>query len=270
MKIGVVGVGVVGTANKVGFEKLGHDVIVHDIKLGTTIDVVMDTECVFVCVPTPSKPNGDCNTDIVESVITEINEQDYKGVVAIRSSTVPGFTRSMIRKFPDLQICFVPEFVRERCAEHDFINEHEVLAIGTNDNYVFDLIKRAHGHYPKNTVHLSPTEAEILKYYLNLYAATRVTFANVFYEICDKLDSDYKRVKDAYILTGRAGDMYLDVSEDLRGYGGVCLPKDTRAIINLLKELDLDLSFFETVDSDNSKFKTTIFNGMRHENGRED
>ena len=64
--------------------------------------------------------------------------------------------------------------------------------------------------------------------------------------------------------------MYLDVSEDLRGYGGVCLPKDTRAIINLIKKLDLDLQFFDTVDSDNSKFKTTIFNGMRHEIGKED
>lgn len=270
MNVGIVGIGVVGSANKAGFEKLGHNVLVHDIKLGTTISDVLDTECVFVCVPTPSKSNGDCNTDIVESVIEELSKAEYKGVVAIRSSTVPGFTRLMSEQYKNLQICFVPEFVRERCAEHDFINEHELLAIGTKDNYVFDLIKNVHGHFPKNVVHLSQTEAEILKYYLNLYAATRVTFANVFYEICESLDADYKRIKDAYILTGRAGDMYLDVSEDLRGYGGVCLPKDTRAIINLIKKLDLDLQFFDTVDSDNSKFKTTIFNGMRHEIGKED
>ena len=265
MNIGIVGLGVVGSANKAGFVQLGHTVVVHDIKLNTTIDTVQNTECVFICVPTPSKPNGDCNTDIVESVIKELDSINYKGIIAIRSSTVPGFTQSMLDKYNNRQICFVPEFVRERCAEHDFINEHEMLAVGTKDNYIYDTVVKAHGHYPKHTVQLSPSEAEILKYYLNLYAATRVTFANVFYEICEKLDSDYKRVKDAYILTGRAGDMYLDVSKDLRGYGGMCLPKDTRAIINLLDKLELDLDFFKTIDNDNNKFKTTVFNGMRGE-----
>ena len=265
MRIGIVGLGVVGSANRSGFEQLGHDISVHDIKLDTTIQSVADTECVFVCVPTPSKPTGECNTDIVESVIHELDQIDYTGVIAIRSSTVPGFTQTMIDKYTRRQICFVPEFVRERCAEHDFINEHEMLAVGTKDNYVYELIVRAHGHYPRNTVQLSPSEAEILKYYLNLYAATRVTFANVFYEIAQQLDCDYKRIKDAYILTGRAGDMYLDVSNELRGYGGMCLPKDTRAIIRLIEQMGLDLDFFKTIDSDNSKFKTTVFNGMRGE-----
>lgn len=265
MKLGIIGLGVVGSANKTGFEQLGHTVCVHDIRMDTTIQDVLDSECVFVCVPTPSKPNGDCNTDIVESVIADLDAHDYKGIIAIRSSTVPGFTQSMLDKYTQRQICFVPEFVRERCAVHDFINEHEMLAVGTKDNYVYDTVVKAHGHYPRHTVQLSPSEAEILKYYLNLYAATRVTFANVFYEICQKLDSDYTRVKDAYILTGRAGDMYLDVSNELRGYGGMCLPKDTRAIINLIDKLQLDLDFFKTVDSDNKKFKTTVFNGMRGE-----
>jgi len=265
MKLGIIGSGVVGGANKTGFEQLGHNVIVHDTKFDTSIDIVSNTECTFICVPTPSKPNGDCNTDIVESVIQELDSIDYKGIIAIRSSTVPGFTQSMIDTYTNRQICFVPEFVRERCAEHDFINKHEMLAVGTNDNYVYETVVKAHGHYPKHTVQLNPSEAEILKYYLNLYAATRVTFANVFYEICQKLDSDYTRVKDAYILTGRAGDMYLDVSKELRGYGGRCLPKDTRAIINLIEKLELDLDFFTTINSDNNKFKTTVFNGMRDE-----
>jgi len=265
MHIGTIGLGVVGSANRAGFEQLGHDVSVHDIKLDTSIQSIADTECVFVCVPTPSKPSGECNTDIVESVIVELDQIDYTGVIAIRSTTVPGFTQSMIDKYTQRQICFVPEFVRERCAENDFTNEHEMLAVGTKDNYVYDLIVRAHGHYPKNTIQLSPTEAEILKYYLNLYAATRVTFANVFYEIAQHLDCDYKRIKDAYILTGRAGDMYLDVNKELRGYGGMCLPKDTKAIICLIERMGLDIDFFKTVESNNNKFPTTVFNGMRDE-----
>ena len=59
--------------------------------------------------------------------------------------------------------------------------------------------------------------------------------------------------------------MYLDVNEDLRGYGGMCLPKDTRAIIQLMEDLNLDFEFFTTMEKDNKKLKTTVFSGMRHE-----
>ena len=79
------------------------------------------------------------------------------------------------------------------------------------------------------------------------------------------MDCDYTAIKNAYIKTGRHGDMYLDVNSDLRGYGGMCLPKDTKAIMQLLKDLNLDFDFFKTIDSDNSKVKSTIFSGMRHE-----
>ena len=64
--------------------------------------------------------------------------------------------------------------------------------------------------------------------------------------------------------------MYLDVNEDLRGYGGPCLPKDTRAIIGLMDRLNIDMDFFKTVDSDNKKLKTTVFEGMREENAKAD
>lgn len=265
MNIGIVGLGIVGNANKAGFEEVGHTVLVHDIKLNTSISDVLDTDVVFLCVPTPSTDDGRCNTTIVESVIYQLAEKDYTGVIAVRSTVIPGFTDSMQKKYPDAEICFVPEFVRERCAEFDFLLEHRLLAVGTNNKKTYDTVIEAHGNLPRNVVQLSPAEAEILKYYLNVYAATRVTFANVFFEICKKFDADYKQVKDAYVKTGRLGDMYLDVSEELRGYGGMCLPKDTRALVNLIEDLDLDLDLIKSVDSDNSKFDATVFDGMRGE-----
>lgn len=265
MNIGIIGLGVVGSANKRGFELLGHRVAVHDIDLQTQIKDVLHTDCTFICVPTPSRDGGECDTDTVECVIDELDALNYQGVIAIRSSTVPGFTQRMIEHYSLRQICFVPEFVRERCAVHDFTQQHEVLAVGTTDPNIYDTVVKAHGTYPRHKVQLTPTEAEILKYYHNLYAATRVTFANAFYEICQKLDSDYTKIKDTYIKTGRAGPMYLDVNHELRGFGGQCLPKDTRAIVNLMDKLSIDLQLFKTVDADNSKIKTTIFNGMRSE-----
>ena len=263
MKIGIVGDGVVGAANRVGFERIGHYVTVHDVKYETELEWLTKGEIIFVCVPTPSREDGSCDTSIVESVLEELNTLHYRGIIAIRSSTVPGFTQSMIDKYSSLTICFVPEFIRERCALEDFTFNHSLLAVGTDDASVFEKIVRAHGDYPENIVQLRPTEAEILKYYLNLYAATRIIFANAFYEICEKFGANYKAVKDAYILTGRAGDMYLDATPDLRGYGGVCLPKDTKAIIQLMEENNIQLDLFKAVDSDNSKLKTTVFAGMR-------
>lgn len=263
MKIGIIGMGTVGSANYSGFNMLGHDLVMHDTKLDTTINEVLDTEIVFLCVPTPQADDGSCDTSIIESVINELNLYNYKGIVAIRSTVVPGFTQRMIDTYKNLTICFVPEFLRERCAADDFINNHKLLAIGTHDIWVYRKLIKAHGTLPENTEHLTPNEAEVLKYYNNVYAALRVTFANVMYEICEKLDCDYTTIKNAYIKTGKAIDMYLDVNPSLRGYGGMCLPKDTQAIASLINELGLDLELIKSIHYDNSKFKKTVFNGMR-------
>jgi UDPglucose 6-dehydrogenase len=263
MKLGIVGLGAVGSANKEGFEYLGHEVIGHDIRLNTKIIDVLETEIVFLCVPTPQADDGSCDTSIIESVIQELTLHNYKGIIAIRSTVVPGFTQRMIEKYKNLTICFVPEFLRERCAADDFIHNHKLLAIGTHDIWVYRKLVKAHGELPEHTEHLTPSEAEVLKYYNNVYAALRVTFANVMYEICDKLDCDYTTIKNAYIKTGKATDMYLDVNPGLRGYGGMCLPKDTQAIAALLQHLDLDFGLIQSIHNDNNKFKRTVFNGMR-------
>jgi UDPglucose 6-dehydrogenase len=263
MKIGIIGLGAVGSANKQGFEHLGHEVLVHDIILSTSIKDVLSTEINFICVPTPSADDGQCDTTILESVIQELDDNNYNGIIAIRSTSVPGFTQRMIEKHKTLAICFVPEFLRERCAADDFINNHKLLAVGTFDIWVFRKVVKAHGNLPEHTEHLTPTEAEVLKYFNNVYASLRVTFANVMYEICEKLNCDYTTIKNSYIKTGKAVDMYLDVSDGLRGYGGMCLPKDTRALARLMEKLDLDLNLISAIDRDNSKFKKTVFNGMR-------
>ena len=263
MKIGIIGVGAVGSANKKGFEYLGHEVLIHDTKLNTKISEVCETEINYVCVPTPQAEDGSCDTSIIESVIDELGQCNYKGIIAIRSTVVPGFTQSMIEKFNNLTICFVPEFLRERCAEDDFINNHKLLAVGTHDIWVYRKVIRSHGQLPEHTEHLTPNEAEVLKYFNNVYAALRVTFANNMYEICEKLDCDYTTIKNAYIKTGKATDMYLDVNPSLRGYGGMCLPKDTIAIASLMKKLNIDLKLIQSIHDDNLQFKKTVFNGMR-------
>ena len=87
MKIGVIGIGNVGQANVKGFESLGHTVLEHDTKYNTTIQNVLDTEIVFVCTP----------EDNVSSVVKELNLFEYKGVVAVRSTILPGTTDKLLK-----------------------------------------------------------------------------------------------------------------------------------------------------------------------------
>jgi nucleotide sugar dehydrogenase len=264
MKIGIIGLGVIGAACKYGFEKLGHTIITHDIKFNTSINSVLDTDICYICVPTPSDENGSCDVSIVESVVFELNDLNYKGVVAIKSTVKPTTTQSLINN-TNLKICFVPEFLRERSATYDFVDNHDLLAVGTDSKEIYELIKKCHGNYPKTTEMLTPTEAEMLKYYSNTYNAAKIIFANEMYEICEKLNINYKKIKDTFVKRGTTIDSYLEVNENFRGYAGVCLPKDTKALDSFIKELGLDLKFFEVLDSENKKFKKTVFTGMRIE-----
>lgn len=264
MKIGIAGLGIIGSACKYGFEKLGHKVNFHDPKFEESkFEHLLNTDIIYICVPTPSNEDGSCNTSIVRKVIDDLMCVNYKGVIAIKSTVEPGTTESLINQYMNNKICFVPEFLRERCSFVDFTENHDVLAVGTLHKDVYDLVVESHGKYPKEYAQLNPTEAEMLKYYSNVFNALRIIFANEMYEICKALGADYTKVKDTFVKRGTAKDIYMDVNESFRGYGGACLPKDTKAIDALVKKLDLNLLLFETIDKENNKFVSTVFDGMR-------
>ena len=101
---------------------------------------------------------------------------------------------------------------------------------------------------------MKPIEAELMKYFSNSYKAMRVTFANAFYKICEKVDANYDVVKDTFLFHGIGDGHYLKVNKQFGGFGGTCLPKDTKGLANLVKDLDLDIELFNTIIKDNEKF----------------
>jgi UDPglucose 6-dehydrogenase len=262
MNIGIIGLGVVGNACKQGFELQGHNVYAHDIKLNTTIDTVLDTEIVYVCVSTPSNSDGSNDVSNVKETIRLLDDRNYQGVVAIKSTVVPGTTK-FFNDTTNLDVCFVPEFLRERCAVEDFVDNHTLLVVGTSDDRVYQTVKASHGSLPKTVRQLTETEAEIIKYYNNIFNAVRVVFANTMYEVCEKTNSDYEKIKNVYLDRGVASPDYMDCNSELRGYGGMCLPKDVNAFIHYLDDMGIDSEFLQAVHNDNKKFKTTVFKGMR-------
>jgi len=262
MNVGVVGLGVVGSACKFGFEKNGHTVKGHDLKFKTTIEDVVDTEVVFVCVPTPESPDGSCDTSIVESVVKELLENKYMGHIVIKSTVAPGTTDKLSSQF-GIDISFVPEFLRERCAITDFTENHDVCLIGSTTIGAFEKIKEAHGRLPDKFIHLTPCEAEFAKYFNNVYNATLVVFANSFYEACKKCNVNYANIKNAIVNRKHISDNYLECNDNFRGFGGMCLPKDTAALAKICE--DLPVRFFDNLLEENKKYETTVFDGMRKE-----
>ena len=265
MDIGIVGLGVVGTACKNGFEKIGHKVKYDDVKFYTNIEDVLDTEVCFVSVPTPSNEDGSCDISIVEEVVGQLNDLKYKGVLAIKSTVEPGTNKEFREKYKNLRLYFVPEFLRERCATEDFIYNHNILVIGAEDEDAFNTIKEAHGDLPVHTVKVNPLEAELVKYFSNNYKALRITFANSFYKLCQELGANYDVVKDAFLFHGVGEGHYLNVNKEFGGFGGTCLPKDTKGLAFLIEKLGLDLNIFKTVVEENDKFIVKVPEGMRKE-----
>ena len=257
MKIGIIGKGFVGNAISVGFESQGHEILVHDTKLNTKIEDVMEAKLIYICVPTPSSEDGSCNTDIVESVLGELSELNYKGAVCVKSTIVPGTTQKFRQIFGNLNLNFVPEFLREKTAVEDFLHNNNVLVIGSEDEEVIELVKESHGTLPTHTVTMTSTEAELTKYFSNTYKAMRVTFANAFYNLCQSMGSDYDKVKDAFLFHGIGDGHYLRVNKQFGGYGGTCLPKDSKALAKLVDELGLPMDIFKVIVSDNEIFTKT-------------
>jgi UDPglucose 6-dehydrogenase len=253
MKIGIIGKGVVGGAVYDGLQHIGHNLSHYDKKdTQTRIEDVLDSEIIFICVPTNSNPDGTCDVSIVQSTVHALHELNYTGIIAIKSTVIPGTTQQLIDQYSNSRICFVPEFLRERSALIDFVENHDVLIIGTNDKQIYELIAESHIHIPKKIVQLSPTESEIAKYFSNVYNALRITFANGMFEVCNTLGADYQKVFNASVHRSTITPEYLRCSNYLRGFGGHCLPKDSQAFALLIKELGLShISIFDSIIKDN-------------------
>jgi len=256
MTVGVIGFGMVGKAISRAFKEKGHNVYVYDnaIKIHKFEDIVRLTKVVFVCVPTPTGPNGECNLNAVKDVLGKLREHKYLGVVAIKSTIEPGTTEFLQEKFKELTICHVPEFLREKYGYEDFTQNHSNLVIGTNQKEVADKIIAVHSDYPKNVTVVSPTEAELIKYFSNTFKAYKTVFACTFGSLCEKLGADYSKVLEGYIKEEVSEGKYLKYNSVFKGFGGSCLPKDVSAMNSFVDKNSFDLNLFEFLINENKKF----------------
>jgi len=263
-KIGIVGNGFVGSAVRYGFSpNVGCDaeVKVYDKDPNKSTDKlsdVIESDIIFLSVPTPSNLDGSMNIDIVDRALTDIDEHGTNAVILLRSTVVPGTTRKLQDKYPNLRLVFNPEFLTERSANFDFINQDRVILGGDiNDVEVAeDLFKSRFG----STLSILKTNyetAELIKYMNNCFFATKVSFLNEMYQIADKCGADWDMAVEGFVRDGRVGHSHMNVPgpDGKYGFGGSCFPKDIQALINFGKELGVEMSVLEGAWKTNLKVR---------------
>ena len=239
MTIGVIGQGYVGTAIKLGFQE-HYKVLTYDkFDLAKSThskisDLVEETKIIFVCVPTPMRKDGTCYTGIVEEVIREINETADDHIVVIKSTVPPGTTDRFNHEFSNVTVIFNPEFLTEENFLDDFKNQNRIILGGSRKgtNKLRQIYSKV---FPKATiVKTGDKHAEMVKYFTNCFLATKVSFANEMYNICQQLDLDYDKVVEYATYDERLGKSHWAVPgpDGDFGYGGHCLPKDLSAIVS--------------------------------------
>ena len=257
-KIGIVGKGFVGSAVQFGFSpSVGCDaeVRVYDINPNksthTLEETVNESDFIFLSVPTPSNKDGSINIDILDDALNNINEvSECQNAVLVRSTVVPGTTRKLQGKYPDLNLLFNPEFLTERNAKFDFINTSRFV-VGNNGKTLNELhseklvdLFRDRFSEGISVLETNYETAEMIKYMSNCFFATKISFMNEMYKIAEKSDVDWEQAVSGFVTDGRIGHTHLDVPghDGKFGFGGSCFPKDIQALINFGESLGLNMN----------------------------
>jgi len=255
-KIGVVGNGFVGKAVKFGFSpQVGCDaeVKVYDknpSKSTHTIEeTVNESDFIFLSVPTPANTDGSINIEILSQALNDIDEVSEKdNYILIRSTVVPGTTWALQEKFPNLNLLFNPEFLTERSANFDFINQSRFI-IGSGDSYQSALgselfSKLIRDRFGDCVAILETTyeTAEMIKYMNNCFFATKISFMNEMYQIAKNCEVNWEQAVDGFVADGRIGHSHLNVPghDGKFGFGGSCFPKDIQAMIEFAETIGVD------------------------------
>ena len=244
MKIGIVGQGFVGSAVREGlrdyFDLATFDLNKkEDFAVNELSNLVYQSNIIFQCLPTPMRKSGECDTRLVENTVLEIDrlagEFNFNDrIVVIKSTVPPGTTEHLNSKVENIQVVFNPEFLTEANAINDYKNQNRIIIGGPRPatsvlKTVFDKA------FPKaSIIKTGSNTAEMVKYFINTFLSTKVSFANEIRQICERSNIDYDKVVEYALYDQRLGKSHFSSPgpDGSYGFGGHCVRGNVKVKTN--------------------------------------
>ncbi|UCH88334.1 MAG: UDP-glucose/GDP-mannose dehydrogenase family protein [Thermoplasmata archaeon] len=241
------------------FEENLKDVIERGLLTGSTDNAaaVHDTDVTFICVGTPSRPDGSIDLSYIEAVAkdigTALKDKKKYHVVVTKSTIVPMTTEKVILPIleehsgkkvgEDFGLCMNPEFLREGAAVHDALKPDRIV-IGQWDKKSGDALIKIYDDFNCPKLRVSIRTAEMIKYTANSFLATKITFANEMANLCERYNIDVYDVMKGVGLDFRISEQFLRAGA---GFGGSCFPKDVHALVSSAKSVGVQTQLLDAV-----------------------
>lgn len=240
--IGVCGLGVVGSAVTNCFEKKEVNMVKYDkYKNGGigNIESLLQTDILFLCLPTLySEEKKEYDKSSLAEVCKYLSENKYQGIAVIKSTIEPGTCRSFQEKYK-LNILHNPEFLSARTAEEDFEHQKHIVIGGMNlEDKNIKILTDFYFKYWNNIISTAIyEETELMKIGVNCFYATKIQFFNELFALTNKYEgARYNNVVEMMLRNNWISPMHVEVpgTDGKLSYGGMCFPKDTNALYQLM------------------------------------
>ncbi|GAA3553938.1 UDP-glucose/GDP-mannose dehydrogenase family protein [Amycolatopsis ultiminotia] len=296
-RIAVVGTGYVGLTTGACLASLGHHVVCADVDpdkvarlsrgevdileprlaelvagglaagrlsfvLGAKAAVATGNEIVFLCVPTPMGVGGVADLASVQAVLAEIADLLTPDSVLVNKSTVPVGTAERTRELlgrDDVAVVSNPEFLREGSAVADFLKPDRIV-VGSQSQDAAERVAALYARLGAPTVLTDAASAELVKYSANCFLAMKLSYVNAMAELCERLGADIRDVTEGMGYDRRIGQSFLTPGP---GWGGSCLPKDTRAMLQIADSADFEFRLLRAAIDTNERQRQRIVDKVR-------